>query len=73
MIYITSFFCSGRSKITDKYLFTLHIDNDSVLQIFSGSRVFRDLPLSGEAADWSKDVMAAVAELEKDREEAEKS
>ena len=51
--------------ITDKYLYTVHIDKDSVLQIVKGTKEFRDYPLSGEAADWSKEVIDAITEIEK--------
>ena len=51
--------------ITDKYLYTLHIDRGSVLQIVKGTKEFRDYPLGGEAADWSKIVMDVIAEIEK--------
>lgn len=58
----------GRSLeklITDKYLYTVHIDRDSVLKIDKGTKEFQDYPLGGEAADWSKQVMDVIAEIEK--------
>ena len=59
-------------QITDKYQYTLHIDNETVLQIFSGSKEFRDFPLGGESADWSKEVMDAVETIEKGEGENER-
>ena len=59
-------------QITDKYQYTLHIDNETVLQIFSGSKEFRDFPLNGESADWSKEVMDAVETIEKGEGENER-
>ena len=57
--------------ISDKYLYTVHIDRGMVLQIFSGKKDFRDIELSGEDSDWSKEVMAAVEEIEKSSPESE--
>ncbi len=59
---------SLEKMISEKYAFTLHIDNDSVLQIFPGTKDFREFPLGGEAADWSHEAMDALARIE----EAEK-
>ncbi len=59
--------------ITDKYLYTVHIDKDSVIQVIKGTKEFRDFPLSGEAADWSKEVMDAIAEIEKAAPEEDRS
>ena len=50
--------------ITDKYLYTVHIDRDSVLQIVKGTKEFRDFPLVGENVDWSKEVMDVIAKIE---------
>ncbi len=59
--------------ITDKYLYTVHIDSGSVLQIVKGTKEFRDFPLSGRASDWSKEVMDAIAEIEKSASEEGRS
>lgn len=59
--------------ITDKYLSSVHIDRDSVLQVVKGTKEFRDFPLSGEAADWSKEVMDVIAEIEKTAQEEGRS
>ncbi len=58
-------------QITEKYLYTLHIDNDSVLQIFSDKKAFRDFPIGGEDALWSNRVIDAIVEIEKSGGEAE--
>ncbi len=55
--------------IADKYRYTVHIDSGMVLQSFSGTKDFREFDLSGETADWSKEVMAAVTEIEKNETE----
>ena len=57
--------------ITDKYRYTVHIDNDSVLQIIRGTKEFRDFPLKGEEADWSKEVMGAITAIEQSEEKEE--
>ena len=50
--------------ITNKYSSTVHIDNDLVLQINRETKDFREYPLSGETADWSKEVMDAIGRIE---------
>ena len=57
--------------ITDKYRFTVHIDSGMVLQIFSSTKDFREFELSGEVSDWSKEVMAAIEEIENSCPESE--
>lgn len=59
---------SLEKMISEKYASTLHVDNDSVLRIVRKTKDFREFPLSGEAADWSHevmDVLAQIAEAEK--------
>ena len=50
--------------ITDKYTSTIHIDNDSVLQISSATRKYQDFALPGDFSEWSKHVMDAVDAIE---------
>lgn len=50
--------------IMKKYRYTLHIDNDSVLQIFSETKSFREFPLSGSPEEWSQEIMNVVEQLE---------
>ncbi len=60
---------SGKSiekLITNKYEYTIHIDNESVLQIFRGTKEFREFPLSGEPSKWSQEVMDAIAAMEEE-------
>ena len=38
----------------------------------TGSKEFRDFPLGGESADWSKEVMDAVETIEKGEGENER-
>ncbi len=52
--------------IANKYRYTVHIDNDSVLQIVRGTKDFREFPLSGEGAAWSQAVMDAIGAIESD-------
>ncbi len=55
--------------IKNKYLYTIHIDNDSVIQIFSVARTFREFPLSGDSETWSQEIMNVVEALEKPEED----
>ncbi len=50
--------------ITEKYLYTVHIDNDSVLQISRETKTFREVALKDEAGDWSENVMQAITAFE---------
>ena len=52
------------SMISGKYRYTLHIDNDMVLQIFVGTKAFREFELRGGAADWPQAVMDALERVE---------
>ena len=54
--------------ITNKYEYTVHVDNELVLQIFSGTKDFNEFPLSGDASKWSQEVMDAIAAVEKQSE-----
>jgi hypothetical protein len=58
-------------QITNKYLFTVHIDNDMVLQIVKGSKDFREFPLNGENDAWPQEVMDAIAQIEESGQETE--
>ena len=58
--------------ITNKYRFTVHIDNDMVLQIIKGTKDFREFPLIGEDAAWSQAVMDAITQIEESGLEAER-
>ncbi len=51
--------------IGDKYLQTIHIDANSVVQIDSRTREYKDHSLSGAEETWSREVMDAVKEFEK--------
>ena len=57
--------------ITNKYRFTVHIDNSMVLQVLRQTKDFREFPLHGEDADWSQEVMDAITQIEKSEAEAE--
>ena len=57
--------------ITNKYRFTVHIDNDTVLQIVRETKAFREFSLSGGEAAWSQEVMDAIAQIEKSDSEDE--
>ncbi|MBO4915545.1 MAG: ParB-like nuclease domain-containing protein [Oscillospiraceae bacterium] len=52
--------------ISDKYQYTVHIDNDSALMILAGRKEFRDFTLDGEASDWSRKVMDVIETIEKE-------
>ncbi len=49
---------------TARYLSTLHIDNDMILQTFAGSREFGEYPLSFSDSRWSGEVMDLVQKIE---------
>ena len=62
---------SGRSiekRINEKYERTLHIDRSAVLEIARGRKQFRDIELTGEPGEWSREVMEAVESLERGKE-----
>ena len=48
---------------SEKYKSTIHIDNHTVLQTFTGSRDFRDYPLTGSDATWSREIMDIIGAL----------
>lgn len=50
--------------ITNKYRFTVHIDNESVLQIVKETKDLREFALSGDDALWSREVMDAITQIE---------
>lgn len=52
--------------ITEKYQYTLHIDNASVLQIIAEKKEFRDFALGGADADWTQEVMEVIESIEKE-------
>ena len=57
--------------ITDKYRYTVHIDNDLVLQIDRATKEFREFPLNGTEATWSQQVIDAFGQIEVQNAEAE--
>ena len=61
---------SLEGMIMNKYRWTVHIDNDMVLQIFSGTKDFREFALGGEAAEWSQRIMDVIAEIGNENGEA---
>ena len=61
---------SLEGMIMNKYRWTVHIDNDMVLQIFSGTKDFREFALGGEAEEWSQRIMDVIAEIGNENGEA---
>ena len=57
--------------ITNKYRFTVHIDNDTVLQIVKETKELREFSLSGDEAAWSQEVIDAIAQIEQSEPGAE--
>lgn len=55
--------------ISEKYASTLHIDNDSVLQTVRETKDFREFSLSGDAANWSRELMDVLARLEEEEKQ----
>ncbi len=51
----------------EKYLTTLHIDSSMVLQTFTGSKEFRDYPLTSSDSRWSGEVMDIVKRIEAEK------
>ncbi len=51
-------------QIAERYPETLHIDRKSVIRIDSRDKSFKEFPLSGDAADWSREIMETVERLE---------
>ena len=47
-----------------RYLSTLHIDNDMILQTFAGSREFGEYPLTFSDSRWSGEVMDIIQKIE---------
>ena len=47
---------------TDKYLYTLHIDNDGIYMIDNVVKEFRDYPIE-DKSHWSRDVINIIKEL----------
>ena len=59
---------SGASlqKLLDaRYKSTVHIDNETVLRTFTGSRSYDEFPLSGAAENWSRDVIDVFEKMRK--------
>ncbi|MCR4707204.1 MAG: ParB/RepB/Spo0J family partition protein [Clostridiales bacterium] len=52
-----------KRRIAERYPETLHIDGKTVLSIDSRNKSFREFPLSGAAADWSREIMEIVERL----------
>ncbi len=50
--------------ITNKYLYTVHVDNEAVLQVIRETKDFREFRLDTEKAAWSQAVMDAITEIE---------
>ncbi len=53
-----------KELLSEKYYFTLHIDNSMVLQTYGGTKEFRDYELSGDKSTWSQEIMKRVEEIE---------
>ena len=52
--------------IMDRYEYTVHIDNDTVVQIYPGEKDYRMVELKAEPADWSRAVIEAISGIEKE-------
>ena len=52
-----------KRRIAERYPQTLHIDSKTVLSIDSRNKSFREFPLGGTAADWSREIMEIVERL----------
>ncbi len=50
--------------ISDNYRYTVHIDNDLLVQSRRGSKKYVEYSLRGASVDWSKDVMNAITQIE---------
>ena len=53
------------NMISDKYSTTLHIDNDMLLITHRGSSEFEEAELKCEPAEWSREVITALENLDK--------
>ena len=52
-----------------RYLSTLHIDNDMILQTFAGSKEFGEYPLSFSDSRWSDEVMDIIQKIEAENQQ----
>ena len=51
--------------IADKYQYTIHIDNGTVLRTFSNRKDFEESAVDGSSAEWSQQIMDIIREMEK--------
>ena len=59
--------------IQNKYRCTLHVDNESVLQIFRDTKEHREFPLSGAPDTWSQEIVDMLEKLESESGKAGKA
>jgi hypothetical protein len=57
--------------ISEKYTYTLHIDNDAVLRINSKTKEFEEYPLNKEKGLWKDQVREVFAEIKANEQEKE--
>ena len=58
--------------IMEKYDYTVHIDNEAVVQIRPAQKEFREIELKADPDGWSRAVIEAVTTIEKESAKAEK-
>lgn len=54
-----------KELINNKYLMTLHIDNDSILETHSRTKDFEEYEIDVPEEEWSKKAIAIIEEIEK--------
>ena len=52
-----------KNRIAEKYKYTLHIDRDSIVQIFGKGEDFNDYEINANNSNWSSEIMRIVSEI----------
>ena len=60
-----------KAMFAEKYKFTLHVDNESVLLTRGRKRAYEEFAIDGTPAEWSGRVMDVVDKVERQDKEAE--
>ena len=55
--------------IAEKYKYTMHIDNDSVVRINTVTKEFEDFEIDKEKGNWADQVMKIVGEFDEKKQE----
>ena len=53
-----------QKQISEKYKYTIHVDNDTVLKTLSKSKDFEEFNIEKDAADWSREVKRIIGDMD---------